>query len=149
MDIREAYDGCLWLEDGPVMISNRIVHKVIGYPTLDHPKTLRSESKEVIEKNTRAKWNKRGMTTYTIKDPLIDFVVRVISHKFYQSCRLNSVPCILVDVGYKLVEKDHTYDLVELQLKKINENLGAIRRTKGAQYKFGAILICIFFYLLN
>ena len=27
------------------------------------------------------------------------------------------------------------------------ENLGGIRRTKGAQCKFGSILICIFFYV--
>ena len=53
----------------------------------------------------------------TIQDPLVEFVVRVIAHKFYQSSRLNNVPCILVDVGYKLVKKDHTYDLAELQLQ--------------------------------
>ena len=87
------------------------------------------------------------MTIDTIHNPLVDFVVRVISHKFYQSNRLNSVPCIAVDVGYKLVKKDHTYDLAKLQLQQINENLGAIRRTKRAQCKFGAILICIFFYV--
>ena len=112
--LRRIHDGCLWLEGGPIKLSKRIIHRVIGYPTLDWPKTLRSDSKEVIEKNTRAQWNKRGMTIETIKDPLIEFVVRVISHKFYQSSRLNSVSCITVDVGYKIMKKDHTYDLVEL-----------------------------------
>lgn len=92
--LSQIYDGSLWLEGGPIKISKRIIHRVIGYPTLDRPKTLRSDSKEVIKKNTRAKWNKRGMTIDTITDPLIDFAVRVISHKFYQSSRLNSVPCI-------------------------------------------------------
>ena len=29
------------------------------------------------------------------------------------------------------------------------ENLGAIRRSKSAQCKFGSILICIFFYVQN
>ena len=29
------------------------------------------------------------------------------------------------------------------------ENLGAIRKTKNAQCKFGSILICIFFYVRN
>ena len=72
------------------------------------------------------------MTIDTIKDPLVDFVVRVISHKFYQSSRPTSVPCIAVDVGYKIVKKDHTYDLAELQLQQIMENLGAIRRSKSA-----------------
>ena len=56
------------------------------------------------------------MTIDTIKDPLIDFAVMVISHKFYQSRKLDSVPCIAVDVAYKLVKKDHTYDLAELMM---------------------------------
>ena len=57
------------------------------------------------------------MTIETIRDPLIEFFFRVISHKFYQSSRLNSVPYIAVDVGYKIIKKDHTYDLAELQLQ--------------------------------
>ena len=36
-----------------------------------------------------------------------------------------------------------------MQLKQIMENLGAIRRSKGAQCKFGSILICLFFYVQN
>ena len=52
------HDGCLWLVGGPINISKRIVRRVTGYRTLDQPKTLRSDSKEVIEKNTGAKWNK-------------------------------------------------------------------------------------------
>ena len=87
------------------------------------------------------------MTIDTIIDSLVNFAVRVISHKFYQYSRLNSVPCIVVDVGYKIVKRDPTYDLVELQLQQIMENLGAIRRTKGAQCKFGSILVSILFYV--
>ena len=109
--LSRIHDGSLWLESAPIKITKRIIHRVIGYPTLDQYKTLRSDSKEVIERNTGAKWNKRGMTIDTIQDSLVEFVVRVISHKFYQSSRLNSVPCIAVDVGYKLVKKNHTYDL--------------------------------------
>ena len=120
-----------------------------GIATLDQPKTLRSDKKEVIEKNIGAKWNNRGMTIDTITEPLLDFAVRIISHKFYQSSRLNSVPCIVVDVAYKLVKKDHTYDLAELIFQQINENLGAIRKSKGAHCKFGSILVCMFFYLMK
>ena len=78
-------------------------------------------------------WNKRGMTIDAITNPLIEFSIRVISHKFYQSSRLSSVPCIEVDVGYKIVKKDHTYDLAELWLQQLMENLGAIRKNKSAQ----------------
>ena len=115
--LRKIHDGYIWLEGGPIKITKRIIYRVIGCPTLDQPMTLRSNSKEVIEKNTSAQWNKRGMTIETIKDPLIEFVVRVISCKLYQSRKLNSVPCIAINVGYKIVKKDHTYDLVELQLQ--------------------------------
>ena len=94
-----------------------MVHRVTGFPTLDQPKTLRSDKRETIEKNIGAKWNNRGMTIDTITNPLLDFSMRVISHKFYQSSRLNSVPCIAVDVAYKLIKKDHTYDLAELMMQ--------------------------------
>ena len=87
------------------------------------------------------------MTIDTITNPLVEFFVRVIAHKFYQSSRINSIPCIAVDMGYKMVKRDHTYDLAELLLQQINENFGAIRKTKGAQCKYRAILVCIFFYV--
>ena len=89
----------------------KIVNRVIGFQTLDWLKSLRSYKREVTEKNTS------GMKIDTIKDPLLEFVVRVISHKFYQSSRLNSVPYIVVDVAYKLVKKDHTYDLSKLMMQ--------------------------------
>ena len=54
-----------------------------------------------------------------------------------------------MDVGYKLLKKDHKYDLVELKLQQLIENLGAIKKTKSAQCKFGSILVCIFFYVQN
>ena len=106
-------------------------HRLTRYVTLDQPKTMRSESKEVIEKNTSVVWNKRGMTIGTITDLLIDFVVRVVVHKFYQWSGLDSVPCIVVDGGYKIVKKDHTYDLIELQLQQLIENLEGIRKKKS------------------
>lgn len=110
---------------------------------------MRSEAKEIIERNTGAVWNKQGMTIDTITYPLIAFAVRIIAHKFYQSRRLNSAPHIAIDMGYKIVKKDHTYYLVELQFQQLIENLGAIRRTKSVQYKFRSILVCIFFYVHN
>ena len=73
------------------------------------------------------------MTIDTIIDQLINFVIRVSAQKLYQSSRLNSVPYIIVDVGYKIVKKYDTYDLVELKLKQLVENLGEIRKTKSAQ----------------
>ena len=89
------------------------------------------------------------MTIDTIIDPLISFSVMIISHKLFQSSRLNSVIYIIVDVGHKIVKKDHTYDLVELQLQQLLEKLGAIRRSKGSQCKFDSVLVYIFFYVME
>ena len=80
--LSRIHDGSFWLETRPIKIKKNIVHRVNGFPTLDQPKTLRSDKREAIEKNTGAKWNNRGMTIDTVTKPLFDFVVRVISHKF-------------------------------------------------------------------
>ena len=53
--LSRIHDGSIWLEDGLLKITKKIVHRVTGYPILDRPKTLRSDCKEVIEKNTGAK----------------------------------------------------------------------------------------------
>ena len=52
--LSRIHDGSLWLEDGSMRIKKIIVHRVTGYPTLDHPKTLRSDAKKAIGKNIGA-----------------------------------------------------------------------------------------------
>ena len=147
--LNRIHDGAFLLETSLVKFMKKTINRVTRFQTLDQPKTLRSDKREAIEKNIGAKWNNRGMTIDTIKDPLLEFTMRIISHKFYQSSKLNSVPCIVVDVAYKLVKKDHTYDLAKLMVQQINENLREIRKSKGAQCKFGVVLVCIFFYLMK
>ena len=56
--LSRIHDNSIWLDNGPVNIIENIVHRVIGYPTLSQPKTMRTESKEVIEKNIMAVSNK-------------------------------------------------------------------------------------------
>lgn len=73
------------MDFGPIKIDKHVIHLVTGYPTLDHEKSIRCDSREMIEKETSAAWNKRGMSLDNIEDPLVEFVVRVIAHKFYQS----------------------------------------------------------------
>ena len=48
MLLSQIHDGCLWLEGAPIKILKRIVHRVTRYPTLDRPKTMRSDSKVVM-----------------------------------------------------------------------------------------------------
>ena len=79
----QIHDGAFWLEIGPVKFTKKIFNRVTSIPILDQPKNLRSDKREAIEKNASAKWNNRGMKIDTIIEPLLDFPVRVISHKLY------------------------------------------------------------------
>ena len=106
-------DGCIWLESGLVKLTKLMIHRVTRYPTTNQSCAIRSYSKEIIEKNTGAIGDKHGMTIDTITNPLVEFVVRVIAHKFYQSNKINSIPCVAVDMSYKMVKRDHTYDLAK------------------------------------
>ena len=40
--LSRIHDSSVWLENGPIKITKKIVYKVIGYPTLDWPKVMRS-----------------------------------------------------------------------------------------------------------
>ena len=56
------------------------LHSVSGYPTLDRPKSMRSDAKEFIEKNTGAMWNKRRMPIDIIVGSMVAFIVNIITH---------------------------------------------------------------------
>ena len=83
--LSQIHDGCIWLESGPIKLTKLIIHRVTRYPTTNRSHAIRSDSKEIIERNTGVVWNKRGMTIDTITNPIVEFVVRFIAHKFYQS----------------------------------------------------------------
>ena len=59
--LSRIHDGAFWLESGPVKFTKKTIHRVTSIPTLDQPKTLHSDKREVIERNTGARWNDRGM----------------------------------------------------------------------------------------
>lgn len=111
------HNRCFWFENDPIKITKHKIHRVTGYPILDPAKSMSCGVHEIIKKEIGAKWNKCGMIIDSIFDPMVEFLVRVFTHKFYQSSILNSVPCIAMDLGFKIIKKDHSYDLVDLQLQ--------------------------------
>ena len=103
----------------------------------------------MIESNTLSNWNNRGTKICTIEDPEIEFTARFIAHKFYQLSQPNSVSCITVDLGWKIIKKDHGHNLVDPQLTQLAENLKLIRKVKKHICMFGSLIVCIFFYVHN
>ena len=52
-----------------------------------------------------------------------------------------------MDLGYKIVKKDHSYDLSKLKLTQLEDNIAVIRKAKNTSCKFGALLVCTFYYV--
>lgn len=142
-----THDMKFWLHNGPFEITKKMIHKVTDYPTLDKKKIMRSLSHKEVEYNISAKWNGWGFSITNTSNPLIKFAMRIISHKFYQSRRLNNVPCMAVDQAWKIVMKDHEYDLAELKRLQLVENLTTAKRENNSMCKFISLIMCIFFYI--
>lgn len=50
-------------------------------------------------------------------------------------------------MAWNIVKKDHSYDLADLQLIQLVENLGSMRKAKNSLCMFGSLIVCIFFYV--
>ena len=96
--------------------------------------------------NARTEWNECGMSITSMFDPLIEFLVRDIDQKFYQSRRLNIVLSMIVDQAWKILMKDHEYDITRLQKFQLEFFFSLIRKMKDLMCKFGSLIFLIFFY---
>ena len=70
-----------------------------------------------LEKKTLAKWDGRGMKISSVTDAELKFGIHVIAHKIYFCSHLNIVSCEVVDLAFKDVKNNMSYDLVDLLLK--------------------------------
>ena len=83
--VNHVQDMKVWLEGGPININKGIICRLIEYPTLDRPKSIRCIARNEVDKSTKEQWNSRGMSIDWIEDHGIKFVVIVIAHNFNQS----------------------------------------------------------------
>ena len=70
-----------------------------------------------LKKKTLTKWDGRGMKISSVTDVELKFGIHVIAHKIYSSSCQNSVSCEVVDLAYKVVKNNLSYDLADLLLK--------------------------------
>ena len=55
--------------------------------------------------------------------------------------------CEVVDLAYKVVKNNLSFDLVELPLKQFNKNMESIKTSKNNLCRFGSLLTCLYFYV--
>lgn len=141
-----VHDMEIWLEQ-PIKITKKMVHRVTGLPMLDRPKATKNIPRNELAQKTRAVWDGRGIKLNAVTDVELKFSIHAIAHKMYSSSWWNSVPCEVVDLAYKIVKNDLVFDLAELQLTQFSKNQESIRASKPNPWKFGPLLVCLFFYV--
>ena len=60
-------------------------------------------------------------------DMEIKFGIHVILHEIYSSIYLNNIPCEVVDLEYKVVKKNLSFDLAKLLLNHLSKNMESIQ----------------------
>ena len=60
-------NGQLWLEQ-PILITKKMIHKVMGLPILSKGKTTKTLGQEELQRKTLAKWDGRGLKINNVTD---------------------------------------------------------------------------------
>lgn len=148
--LSRVHDDFMWLQEQPFKITKEIIHLITGYPIYDHARAQKMISQKELISLTGVDSDYRGLKLNNVIDAELKFAIRVIGYCFFQSVRENNVPCVAVDLAYKIVKKGMKVDLCEVLLKNLFENLNTIRKLKKNNsentLKFGSLLVCMFFY---
>ena len=119
------HEGKIWL-DQPIQITKKMINQIIGLPMLAKVKSTKTLGWVELKKRTLAEWDGRGMKISSVTDPKLKFGIHIIAHKIYSSGHPNSISCEVVDLAYKVVKNNLSFDLVELLLNQLNKNMDSI-----------------------
>lgn len=111
--LRRVCDMSFYLKK-PMKIMKKMVHQVMSYPMLDRLKTTKTLALGELIKKTLEEWDERGLKINNVTNIEIKFGIHVISHEIYNSSRPNNAPCEAVDLAYKVVKKNLSFDLSKL-----------------------------------
>ena len=88
-----------------------------------------------------------GMKISCVTNMELKFGIHIITHKIYSSSCLNSVSCEAVDLTFKVVKNNMSFDLAKLMLFQFNKNMESVRTSKNNPCKFSSLLTCLFFFV--
>lgn len=101
---------------------------------------------DIVTNATRSKFDKRAMTIDDILEDGIHFASMVIGYKIYYSSQKNFVSGTTVYTAYEMPRENKKYDLCELLQSELINYLKKIKENKKNPFKYGTLLLCIFFY---
>lgn len=86
------------------------------------------------------------MTVNTIRDDLVKYVCMVIGYKIFYASRMNFIPLVMVHATYRMIKENAKCDLCTYMKNQLLENLKLIKSDESQRFKFGQLLIGLFFY---
>lgn len=108
-----------------------MIHCITSLPMLSKAKATKTLGKEELQKKTLAEWDGKGMKISSIIDEKLKFGIHVIAHKIYSSSCLKSVSREAVDLAFKVVKNNLSFDLANFLSKEFNKNMESIRTSKN------------------
>jgi len=146
--LSRVHDNFLWLNK-PFKITKDAIRAVTSLHSSRGLPILKSVKNQTVTEATGSKFDKRAMTIEDITDLDIKFASMIIGYKIYHSSRENSVSGTAVYTAYEMLRKNVDYDLCELLLSQLMENLQKIKKDKKNSFKYGGLILCLFFYFMN
>lgn len=87
------------------------------------------------------------MTITPIEDMEGRFASVVLGCRVYQSSCMNIVSSGTIHASYQIIKEDATYDICEMIKSQFMVNMELIKKVKKQSFKYGSLLVCIFFYV--
>lgn len=118
-----------------------------GFSATGEALTLRTISSTKVIWLTKSQCDSREMAITHIKDGEVIFASAVLGYRVYQSSQMNSVSRGVMHVGYQIIKEDATYDICEMIQSQFMVNIERIKKDKKQSFKYGSLMVCIFFYV--
>lgn len=120
-----------------------------GFSATGEALTLRMISSTEVIWLTKSQCDSRAMIITHIEDAKVRFAFVVLGYMVYQSSRMNSVSSCAIHARYRIIKEDETYDICEMIQSQFMVNMEIIKKDKKQSFKYGSLLVCIFFYVQN
>lgn len=127
-------------------ITKEVIHVITSFCQIGEVPKMRTISKEIVIALTRSTVDDRAISVNKIADPGVIFATMVIGYQIFHSSKMNNVPSVVVHVAYKMMIENEDYDLCEAMRSQLMLNLESIKKDNRQKFKYGHLLIDLFFY---
>lgn len=108
-------------------ITLEVIHVVTGFCNVGEVLALRKINKMKMTKLTSLVSDSRGITTNSINVDLVKYVCMVIGYQMIHASRINSISTVVVNVTYKMIKEDASFDLCTYMKRQLLVNLKSLK----------------------